>query len=83
MNEAVSSLGNSNSQARGMLCMGRAEIPAFKPTKRVSDSQKIKEMFLRRTDFFPKVLIGIFVSGIILSLLVFIFLMLFKAVIFL
>lgn len=81
MNEAVSSLGNSNGQARDMLYIVRAEIPVYRPTKWVSASQKIKETLVRRTAFLLKVLIGIFDSGIIIF---FCFsLILFKAIIFL
>lgn len=66
MNEAVSSLGNSNGQARDMLYTVRAEIPPFRLTKWVSASQKIKERFLKRIAFLLKVLIGVFDSGIII-----------------
>lgn len=66
MNEAVSGLGNSNGQAGDMLCMERAEMPAFRPTKWVSASQKIKKTLLRKTAFLLKVLIGIFDSSSIM-----------------
>lgn len=49
-----------------MLYTVRAEIPAFRLTKWVSASQKIKETLLRRTAFLLKVLVGIFDSSIII-----------------
>lgn len=65
MNEAVSGLGNSNNQARDTLYMER---DTSIQTNDTGLSLKIRETYLRRTDFFPKVLIGMFGIAIILSL---------------